>query len=994
MLPIVPTTVIWYVGHGILYWWFSVFISPMKNSDRGNVTYFWAISFSTLLVLISSISHAPRLIHSESSRLIDTVAFTWAVLPLVALALEILSRITRMAFGYALTVPLRVLFSNTLLVTLALGFQYMACLDNGYFSTSYNQTSLFDMALVHCATLESPTAISIPVVLTILIVWVLSEIVRRVTGSTFFQTRHCSGGHSHHWFGESILEEAPVARPVQLPMVPWFSLGLTSTAIQLLVTVKIFVGRLDIRHIMRSLCREETDILFDLRNETWVDFFADGGDGFNSSYTIARQIAQPNLNVVVPKTVRMRLAATSSGQTTPKRGGKESTFFPPSSSSTVIQRRVTSFFGQGAVDIQAACDERQYIPGKNDELLSLPRATVVIHGGDLAYPRPSYETYKTRFVGPIEAAFSSDPGTQKTSVSGRPKMFLIPGNHDWYDSCESFIQWIIGREKLGGWLLPQKNSYFCLQLRSGWWLFALDLALTDDLDVFQLQEFTRILNNHVDANDRVIVVTHRPQWIFDPYQKHFTGELFHQLLDRIGPARLALRLAGDIHNYTRYSGGHGLPSLVVSGGAGAFLHPTHVPEPGIVHEYFHHWEKKRAGEEKFFAGQMQEDNSVEDDSSQLGDNPVEDDDSTDSIPIETQPMKKQPSKPYYHYHQSCAYPSIEISRKLAYLNPFHFRDRNWGADIVFGLVYIGMGVSVVPICAADKVVYASSISEALRALVMDVIVPSIRSVWTDSILSMMAQMAFFGALFAVVGHTRHPVWQRAGIAFGHFCAHAIAAVTIFALIEVGVAYLASHAEGRDSVLRDGLRVPGFIDGLDTMLFGDEKWIEWGLKYFLRFVDLPSSLIRNRGVLCAATVPMRPILFRYFIRVLPVYWLMATPVAALITGTYLLMGLNWFGLHLNEGFSSLRIEDYKNFLRMRICPNTGNLHVYVIGTDIVPKQWEADPAWDPRLFAAANQTIPASHRWVTPSKWRPKGVVNNTEPKLVDYFVVPKKPVMG
>lgn len=233
-----------------------MFMSPMKNSDRANVTYFWAISFSTLLVLISSISHAPRLFHSDSSRLIDTVAFAWAVLPFVALVLEIMSRVSRHMFGYTLTVPLRVLFSNSLLVTIALGFQYMTCLDNGYFSTDYSETSLLDIAGLHCNTLESPMLILVSIVLTVVIVWVLSEVVHAFSGYKFFQTRHTSDGHSHHWFDGRSADVSSNNRPIQLPMVPWFSMSLTATAIQLLVTMKVFVGRLDIRHIMRSLCRD------------------------------------------------------------------------------------------------------------------------------------------------------------------------------------------------------------------------------------------------------------------------------------------------------------------------------------------------------------------------------------------------------------------------------------------------------------------------------------------------------------------------------------------------------------------------------------------------------------------------------------------------------------------------------------------------------------------------------------------------------------------
>ena len=55
----------------------------------------------------------------------------------------------------------------------------------------------------------------------------------------------------------------------------------------------------------------------------------------------------------------------------------------------------------------------------------------------------------------------------------------------------------------------------------------------------------------------------------------------------------------------------------------------------------------------------------------------------------------------------------------------------------------------------------------------------------------------------------------------------------------------------------------------------------------------------------------------------------------IFGTYLLIALNGFGLHWNEAFSSLRIEDYKGFLRLRI-DRYGNLIVYPIAVKRVPR----------------------------------------------------------
>ena len=54
----------------------------------------------------------------------------------------------------------------------------------------------------------------------------------------------------------------------------------------------------------------------------------------------------------------------------------------------------------------------------------------------------------------------------------------------------------------------------------------------------------------------------------------------------------------------------------------------------------------------------------------------------------------------------------------------------------------------------------------------------------------------------------------------------------------------------------------------------------------------------------------------------------------IMGCYLLIALNGFHIHWNEAFSSLRIENYKGFLRLKI-DRDGKLTVYPIVVEQVP-----------------------------------------------------------
>ena len=55
------------------------------------------------------------------------------------------------------------------------------------------------------------------------------------------------------------------------------------------------------------------------------------------------------------------------------------------------------------------------------------------------------------------------------------------------------------------------------------------------------------------------------------------------------------------------------------------------------------------------------------------------------------------------------------------------------------------------------------------------------------------------------------------------------------------------------------------------------------------------------------------------------------------GGYLFLSLRFFGRHANEAFSSLRIQDYKQWLRLRI-DAAGALTIHAIGIDRVPRRW--------------------------------------------------------
>ena len=68
---------------------------------------------------------------------------------------------------------------------------------------------------------------------------------------------------------------------------------------------------------------------------------------------------------------------------------------------------------------------------------------------------------------------------------------------DWFDGLRTFSRNICHRCWLGGWYMPQKKSYFALKLPKRWWIFGLDLALDDDIDVYQFEFFSKLAEEMV-----------------------------------------------------------------------------------------------------------------------------------------------------------------------------------------------------------------------------------------------------------------------------------------------------------------------------------------------------------------------------------------------------------------------------------------------------------------------------------------------------------------
>jgi hypothetical protein len=203
-------------------------------------------------------------------------------------------------------------------------------------------------------------------------------------------------------------------------------------------------------------------------------------------------------------------------------------------------------------------------------------------GGDEVYPTPTPERYERRLVGPYAAALPYDR-TMKNEA--RPKLYAIPGNHDWYDGLGAFMNLFSAGEHLGNWHMPQQRSCFALALPFRTWLIAVDVQLFSDTDTAQIDAFLKLKG--LSPGDRVILCSPEPDWQYRA--PNVRGEkAAPRNLDRLRAAlernglTIVLQLAGDQHHYRRQSDDADETHLVTAGGGGAFLHPTHTNAPAPV----------------------------------------------------------------------------------------------------------------------------------------------------------------------------------------------------------------------------------------------------------------------------------------------------------------------------------------------------------------------------------------------------------------------------
>nr|CCA25522.1 conserved hypothetical protein [Albugo laibachii Nc14] len=767
-----------------------------------------------------------------------------------------------------------------------------------------------------------------------------------------------------------------------LEMVPWYSMFLFNTAFELMVSLKLFLGRFDHRSLQRAIHSSDDNYIFDhlaSRDEVWLDFVADCGDGFDSSYQVARLLAQPDLEVEC----------------------------------SAIGRK-------GEKKDQKRNEKRVY-----------PRGDVLIVGGDLAYPHPNavnYEVegildvislahtsflYQSRFWRVFEYAMKPPSFYDPTAVSARklglapyhkakgnasampsapflnnyegPCAFAIPGNHDWFDGLSTFNRFVCNRDWLGGWHLPQKTSHFILKLPKGWWLIAVDLALEDDINTEQFELFQRVAEKSIQAEDGVIIVTHEPRWILDGIEgREKSEEKLTYLITRVFNGRVVVRLAGDIHNYMRHSlvtgvqaddtklnsdmsekpqessttrpradskrsshnmareyfphmydtatasierkdrdeqaGEEARPGAIkhffVSGGGGAFLHPTHAPE-------------------------------------------------CDTIQVNGST-----------YMQSNCYPPKHVSKRYALLNVFGFRRINWRFDVIGGLGYFCLIASMFPRCSVREIYKSGSWLAMLQLFILEVCAVQYEMMSTSYVsLTTYVYMLVTLVFFADCTSFTKQVMTGAFMSWIHCIAASACLIFYECIVDFAILKGGLGQEGSHSLFQYFTTNVFSFSGL-TSIQTTQTTIEYIVELYFSFMrfcmsafDIPEVVAIHRSKICSSGFEAltRFEMWTYYLSVFPYFFVLAAPVVGFVFGLYLYLSLNLWGVHYNEAFSALRISSYKNFLRLHIQPN-GDLIVHAIGIDKMPRKWGRDPAW------SGGRNHPEQHKpsyeWSSPSYWKP------------------------
>ncbi|MEO6528578.1 MAG: metallophosphoesterase [Gemmatimonadaceae bacterium] len=313
------------------------------------------------------------------------------------------------------------------------------------------------------------------------------------------------------------LEAPPEAE--RAPMVSWFDPAeLMRTGLQVIISTMF--GRSADRRVMDAVvhplvvpCHSEVG------EELWIDYVADTGDGWNSTYAVAHAASQPELELELE-------------------GGGEK--------------------------------------------FQTKRGRILVFGGDEVYPTPTRDEYKRRLVAPYETALPNfaESGHKVFAVPGNHDWYdsLVAFSRLF---CSEKGRWI-GARKTGQTLsyfavkLPHDWWLMGVDLQLDSDIDEPQLKYFRELMAREkIPEDARIILCVAEPHwiFEALYATYDPT----------VSERNLDYLDRkVFGDRVAVYLAGDLHHYRRHATAGDWRQKITAGGGGAFLHPTHTDEEKLA----------------------------------------------------------------------------------------------------------------------------------------------------------------------------------------------------------------------------------------------------------------------------------------------------------------------------------------------------------------------------------------------------------------------------
>ncbi|RNF23168.1 uncharacterized protein Tco025E_02862 [Trypanosoma conorhini] len=732
----------------------------------------------------------------------------------------------------------------------------------------------------------------------------------------------------------------------------------------------------------------------------WFDFVGDVGDGFNSTYEMARLMAQPAL--LLPTTAGAKNSRRREGhrRTTLAPFSRRTRATPSLSPPPPFSRRTSvPEAGTKAAADRLSLTLDDYRPSNSHYL---PRASFVLIGGDLAYPNPTDETYGTRLRGPYEDALGGNaelrrlvkqrysevvvpsaangdeahvsmlPAPRVDAMVRRgglvgggysdedvlrsvPLLFAIPGNHDWLDGLVTFKKYIVAEKWLGGWLMPQRSSFFILTLPHNWYVFCGDTGSIADIDCEQRNYFLKFIEVNLNDEACAIVTCHEPAWVYEAMEGTRTSPMQPQLnrvIEALG-TRLRLRLCGDIHHYTRHTPADALsdaPTLVVSGGGGAFLHGMR--------------------------------NAL----------------------VVTQGTE---------YRRSSAFPSRNVLTSIL-ARLVGFRLINWKFDVIAGFLSFGLIVSALPLTMQDERMREVTGLPQYAACVVSLTLDLTLFTFEKAVVSLIILTFVFAVFFSGGAEQRGAVFRLFYASYWTLlvvlCSTGVLAVVHTTLMymtnrhmllstrghwgsmmEVQVRSAADTALVRTrEVLGEDHVVAAALGRMQLAAHG--SWLVEGGCILLRGLDVMENLaylshqvsMNVTGTFSSSTDRLH--IFLYYLHLLLIYWLLATPLISFVVGLFLFVSVQFFGFMYDAAYSSFQIEDYKHFIRFSI-DRRRRLHGYVVAERRVPKVWRRDARHVAEFLSPEKGRLPP-HLRERPSRWQPvQSDGNESVAEVLEHFVV-------